>query len=278
MQFRRPEYPTGRALSLVAAVLAAALLLLLFNQAGLRFPQTVRFAGPPACRLAATRHAPCLQAQKHTGHPTQMQTVRNEAAAAVNAKKLSASSVTGPAGSCPVCPACPAAADCQYDTGNSNNKHSDVPAAESAHAAVPCVPVNETQAADTTAAGGAAPSQSVASSWRSNPHVAAAANYQAALPARQLQRGIVSHGSTARLRRALNKLLTGQPFTMAFIGGSITWWGCWRFHAACLCLSDFFSGQPASATQSALRLLLHSRHHEPAVLLPEPSLALPHIV
>lgn len=58
--------------------------------------------------------------------------------------------------------------------------------------------------------------------WRASPHVNASTGYQPALTRRELERGIVSYGDTSRLRRAMAKLLAGQPFSAAALGGSIT--------------------------------------------------------
>lgn len=43
------------------------------------------------------------------------------------------------------------------------------------------------------------------------------------LPPDALRRGIASYGSGARMERLGHKLLQGQPLTVAFLGGSITW-------------------------------------------------------
>ena len=49
------------------------------------------------------------------------------------------------------------------------------------------------------------------------------ASYKSQIPGRQLDKGVVSYGSRARARRAMAKLLRGEPLSVAFIGGSITW-------------------------------------------------------
>lgn len=57
--------------------------------------------------------------------------------------------------------------------------------------------------------------------WRSNSHVAPA-NYTPVVSARELEKGVVSYGEGSRARRWANKLLSGQPVSVALLGGSIT--------------------------------------------------------
>ncbi|KAL4427673.1 hypothetical protein ABPG75_001762 [Micractinium tetrahymenae] len=64
-------------------------------------------------------------------------------------------------------------------------------------------------------------SASALPSWRASPHVAAT-GYQASLTDRELSKGVVSFGDKSRARRAMAKLLAGQPISIAFVSGSIT--------------------------------------------------------
>ncbi|KAA6418426.1 MAG: hypothetical protein FRX49_11586 [Trebouxia sp. A1-2] len=54
--------------------------------------------------------------------------------------------------------------------------------------------------------------------------------YEAALPEDLLQRGIGPPGNTNRLLKVFNKLMTGLPVSLSFIGGSITEGGGVPFH------------------------------------------------
>ena len=57
-----------------------------------------------------------------------------------------------------------------------------------------------------------------ASAWRS----VSTPSWAPSVPYRQLQKGIVSFGAPGRARRVAAKLLTGQPVSLVFLGGSIT--------------------------------------------------------
>lgn len=87
------------------------------------------------------------------------------------------------------------------------------------NACPPCEPAAAAQPNGTTVAPG---SQAPLPTWRSSPHVAAT-DHNPGLSAIQMQKSIVSLGATSRARRALAKLLAGEPISVAFIGGSSTW-------------------------------------------------------
>lgn len=109
---------------------------------------------------------------------------------------------------CPPPPECPAAAEC-----NCEGQQGESPAAESAAA----------DAGSSGGGGGGEPrGMAHLASWQSNPHVATT-DYQPGLSAREMQKGLVSYGAWARARRAMAKLLAGEPITVGIIGGSITW-------------------------------------------------------
>ncbi|KAL4419206.1 hypothetical protein ABPG77_000600 [Micractinium sp. CCAP 211/92] len=64
-------------------------------------------------------------------------------------------------------------------------------------------------------------SGSIKDGWRSSPH-AVPTNYTPSLLPRELEKGIVSYGEGSRARRWAHKLLSGQPVSVALLGGSIT--------------------------------------------------------
>lgn len=62
---------------------------------------------------------------------------------------------------------------------------------------------------------------SIGDGWRSSPH-AVPTDYTPSLLPRELEKGIVSYGEASRARRWAHKLLSGQPVSVALLGGSIT--------------------------------------------------------
>jgi hypothetical protein len=94
-------------------------------------------------------------------------------------------------------------------------------ASGAAVAAAPGEAAEVAPAAVVPAAGGGTSAPALAG-WRSSPHVGDA-SYTSQVPRRQLDKGVVSYGSRARARRAVAKLLRGEPLSVATIGGSITW-------------------------------------------------------
>lgn len=70
--------------------------------------------------------------------------------------------------------------------------------------------------------GGFTSVQGTQAGWQSSPYVAQRTNFTFELPRHQLEKGLTSFGSRARARRAVHKLVTGQPMIIAYLGGSIT--------------------------------------------------------
>lgn len=111
-------------------------------------------------------------------------------------------------GACPPAPECPAA-DCHCEDCSA-----DGVAAQKAAKAGDAMPSAEGGSSGGSGGGGG----TALPAWQTS--------HQPALPARQIAKGIVSQGATGRARRAMGKLLRGEPISLAFVGGSITWCAC----------------------------------------------------
>jgi hypothetical protein len=111
-------------------------------------------------------------------------------------------------GACPPAPECPAA-DCHCEDCSA-----DGVAAQKAAKAGDAMPSAEGGSSGGSGGGGG----TALPAWQTS--------HQPALPARQMAKGIVSQGATGRARRAMGKLLRGEPISLAFVGGSITWCAC----------------------------------------------------
>ncbi|EFN53595.1 expressed protein [Chlorella variabilis] len=114
---------------------------------------------------------------------------------------------------------CPPAQDCTCDDQESPK---DCPPAEFKCEEQGAEPAKTAKAADSAGGAGGPAGAPPHAGWRSSPHVAAT-SYKPGLRARQMQKGVVSYGAPARPRRALAKLLNGEPISVAAVGGSITW-------------------------------------------------------
>ncbi|KAL4853770.1 Cell cycle and apoptosis regulator protein 2 [Chlorella vulgaris] len=96
------------------------------------------------------------------------------------------------------------------------------------NACPPCEPAAAAAAAQPNGSTAAPCSQAPIPTWRSSPHVVAT-DHKPGMSAIQMQKSIVSLGATSRSRRAVAKLLAGEPISVAFIGGSSTWGqGAWN--------------------------------------------------